>query len=46
MNQEMNQEKQISIMKNEKGSALPYIFGWILGVPTSILFLVFLFRNV
>lgn len=34
------------IVNNENGSVVPYIFGWLLGVPTSILFLVFLFRNV
>jgi hypothetical protein len=30
---------------NEKGSALPYIFGWLMGVPGSVLFLIFLFRS-
>jgi hypothetical protein len=41
-------EKQIStdVLSNEKGSVLPYIFGWLLGVPTSILFLIFIFRSI
>ena len=29
----------------EQGSAVPYIFGWFLGVPTSVLFLIFVLRG-
>ena len=31
---------------NEQGSALPYIFGWLLGVPVSLLMLIALVRAV
>lgn len=31
---------------NQRGSAMPYIFGWLLGVPASILFLIFALRAV
>lgn len=34
------------ILKNENGGAGPYILGWLLGVPTSILFLIFLLRSI
>ena len=34
------------ILKNENGSAGPYILGWLLGVPTSILFLIFILRAI
>jgi hypothetical protein len=33
-------------LTSERGSALPYIFAWFLGVPTSILFLVFMLRAI
>jgi hypothetical protein len=33
-------------LANEHGSALPYIFAWFLGVPTSILFLVYMLRAI
>ena len=33
-------------LANESGSALPYIFAWFLGVPTSILFLVFMLKAI
>jgi hypothetical protein len=33
-------------LANERGSAVPYIFAWFLGVPTSILFLVFMLRAI
>ncbi len=36
----------IEILKNEKGSAVPYIFAWLLGVPTSLLILIALVRAV
>ena len=41
-----NAELPGAVIANEKGSALPYIFGWLLGVPGSILFLIFLVRNI
>lgn len=31
---------------NQNGSIVPYIFGWLLGVPVSILFLIAMFRTV
>ncbi len=31
---------------NENGSIMPYVFGWLLGVPTSILLLIFILRSV
>ncbi|MBC7458858.1 MAG: hypothetical protein H7235_11295, partial [Bdellovibrionaceae bacterium] len=34
------------ILENQNGSAGPYILGWLLGVPTSILFLIFLLRSI
>jgi len=34
------------LVRNEKGSALPYIFGWLLGVPVSLLILIALVRAV
>lgn len=33
-------------VKNENGGALPYIVGWLLGVPLSILLLIYLVRAV
>jgi hypothetical protein len=33
-------------LASERGSALPYIFAWFLGVPTSILFLVFMLKAI
>ncbi len=35
-----------SQLANERGSAGPYILGWLLGVPGSILFLIFILRAV
>ena len=35
-----------SVLASERGSALPYLFGWLLGVPTSILFLIFILRSI
>ena len=33
-------------LKSEQGSAIPYIFGWLLGVPVSILFMIAILRTV
>jgi hypothetical protein len=33
-------------VKSQKGSALPYLLAWMLGVPGSILFLIFFLRSV
>jgi hypothetical protein len=33
------------IKGNEDGSALPYVLGWFMGVPTSVLLLIFLLRS-
>jgi hypothetical protein len=41
----MKKQNGIEILKSESGSALPYIFGWFMGVPVSILFLIFLVRS-
>ncbi len=35
-----------NVLANQNGSAGPYILGWLLGVPTSILFLIFLLRAI
>ncbi|MBC7712948.1 MAG: hypothetical protein H7177_06400 [Rhizobacter sp.] len=35
-----------TMFANQRGSALPYVFGWLLGVPASILFLIFALRTV
>lgn len=44
-NLESNQQTEGALSLNENGSALPYIFGWLMGVPGSVLFLIFLFRS-
>lgn len=33
-------------IKSENGSVVPYIFGWLLGVPVSILFMIAILRTV
>ena len=33
-------------LRSERGSVVPYIFGWLLGVPVSILFLIAILRSV
>ena len=33
-------------LKSEKGSVAPYILGWLLGVPVSILFMIAILRTV
>lgn len=33
-------------LRTERGSALPYIFGWLLGVPVSVLFLIAILRSI
>ena len=33
-------------LQTQRGSVVPYIFGWLLGVPVSILFLIALLRSV
>jgi hypothetical protein len=35
-----------STLASERGSALPYLLAWLLGVPTSILFMIFILRSV
>lgn len=35
-----------SMLANQQGSAMPYIFGWLLGIPVSILFLIFALRTI
>jgi hypothetical protein len=35
-----------SVLKNENGSALPYVLGWFMGIPVSILFLIFMLKAV
>jgi hypothetical protein len=40
--------KLLSLMKDknsEKGSVAPYLLGWFLGVPSSVLFLIFVLRG-
>lgn len=39
-----NRSNRQDVVKNEEG-AIGYIFLWLLGVPTSVLFLVFLLRG-
>jgi hypothetical protein len=35
-----------AMFANQRGSAMPYIFGWLLGVPATILFLIFALRTI
>lgn len=35
-----------SVLANENGGAIPYILGWLLGVPVSILLLIYLVRAI
>ena len=35
-----------TMFANQRGSAMPYLFGWLLGVPATILFLIFALRAV
>lgn len=37
---------RVGVLANQRGSAMPYIFGWLLGIPATILFLVFALRTV
>ncbi len=39
-------ENTQSLIANENGSAGPYILGWLLGVPGSVLLMIFLLRAV
>jgi len=39
-----NGSRRQDVVKNEEG-AIGYIFMWLLGVPASVLFLVFLLRG-
>jgi hypothetical protein len=32
-------------LASEKGSVVPYVFAWFLGVPSSLLFLIFILRG-
>jgi hypothetical protein len=36
----------LNLIFDESGSVLPYILGWLLGVPTSILLLIMVLRSV
>ncbi len=36
----------MSVTRDERGGAAPYLIAWVLGVPGSILLLIFLFRSV
>lgn len=40
-----NAQSKLNLLKARKGSVTPYFLGWILGVPTSVLVLVFLVRG-
>lgn len=42
----MNEVNKIPSIDNENGSMIPYVFGWLLGVPISVLFLIALLRGV
>ena len=30
---------------DEKGSALPYVFGWLIGIPVPVLLLILMLRS-
>jgi hypothetical protein len=34
-----------TIIKNEKGGIAPYLLGWFMGVPATVLFLIFMLRS-
>lgn len=38
--------QHVTMFANQRGSAMPYLFGWLLGVPATILFLIFALRAV
>lgn len=35
----------LEVVHSEQGSVVPYVFGWFLGIPTSVLFLIFVLRG-
>ena len=39
-------QKSLVNVKSEEGSVVPYLLGWLLGVPVSILFMIALLRTV
>lgn len=39
-------KSQFAVIKNEKGEILPYVLGWFLGVPISVLLLIAMLRTV
>jgi hypothetical protein len=43
---EVQSSYRVGVLANQRGSAMPYIFAWILGVPASILFLIYCLRAV
>ena len=36
----------MNAVMNQKGSVVPYVFGWMLGVPVSVLLLIAMLRTV
>jgi len=38
--------KAIEFVKKQNGSVVPYVFGWLLGVPVSVLLLIAMLRTV
>jgi hypothetical protein len=38
--------KFFNIPQDENGSALPYVFGWLMGVPVTILLLIAMMRAI
>ena len=37
--------EMVTRIKSEDGSALPYVLAWFMGVPGSLLFLIFVVRG-
>lgn len=44
--QKMKEPVTVSHLRTQHGSVVPYLFGWLLGVPISILLLIAMFRAV
>ena len=41
-----NADRPLAVLNNQRGSVLPYVAGWILGVPVSLLCLVAVLRTI
>ena len=41
-----NADRPLAVLNNQRGSMLPYVAGWLFGVPVSVLFLIAVLRSV